>query len=190
MQKKYEITEQLAKKIVEDIKSASGYGANVIGPDGIILYSFEPARIGTFHEGGYQVITGTVEEMAITDEMAATMKGTKGGYIGAIKMDGLRVAAIGIRGDSIASKPIQKMAELAARESLLRDAESFKEREKVREMEVTIVDIAERMRILSMNGSIQAAKLGEKGQAFKIVVAEMRKLAEQIHQIVGQRWGD
>ena len=98
-----------------------------------------------------------------------------------------RIAAVGIRGDPVHSKPIQKMAELAARESILRDAETTEERKKVLEMQANIEDIAERMRILSMNGSIQAAKLGEKGQAFKIVVGEMRKLAEQIHQIVATR---
>lgn len=189
MQTRYEITPKIAQKIVSDIKTASGFGANVIGPDGIVIASFDPARVGTFHEGGYRVITGAVDELAITDEMAATMKGTKSGYIGSIRIEGQRVAAVGIRGDVIQSKPIQKMAELAARETLLRESESHEERKKVREMEATIVDIAERMRILSMNGSIQAAKLGEKGQAFKIVVAEMRKLAEQIHQIVGHNYG-
>lgn len=187
MQTKYEITTELAQRIVSDIMTASGFGANVIGPDGIVIASFDPARVGTFHEGGHRVITGAVDELAITDEMAATMKGTKSGYIGAIKIGGQRVAAVGIRGDSVQSKPIQKMAELAVRETLLRDADNHEERRKVLEMQSTIVDIAERMRILSMNGSIQAAKLGEKGQAFKIVVAEMRKLAEQIHQIVGSR---
>jgi len=187
MENKFEITPVLAKKIVSDIMTASGSGANVIGPDGMVIASFDPSRVGTFHEGGHRVLTGTADELAITDEMAAAMKGTKSGYIGAIRIGGQRVAAVGIRGDAAQVKPIQKMAELAVRETLLREAEIQLERHKVREMGAEIVNIAEQMRIIAMNGSIQAAKLGQKGDAFKVVVAEMRKLAEQIHQVVGAK---
>ncbi len=184
MKENYAINPELAKKIVTDIQSAAGADANVIGAGGIIIASFDPLRVGTVHEGGQRIMNGEVDEVAITTEMALSMKGVKAGYNGVIRVNGHRVAAIGIRGDPEQTRPLVRMAELAIREEILREMEFLKERELVRSMEAQIVDIAERMKVLSLNGSIQAAKLGEKGRAFKIVVAEMRKLAEQINDII------
>jgi hypothetical protein len=45
-----------------------------------------------------------------------------------------------------------------------------------------IMDIAEQMKVLSLNGSY-SRKIA-KGKAFKIVVAEMRKLAEKINEVL------
>jgi len=36
------------------------------------------------------------------------------------------------------------------------------------------------MQILSLNGAVLAARLGDKGRGFKVVVSEMRELAAQI----------
>jgi methyl-accepting chemotaxis protein len=47
-------------------------------------------------------------------------------------------------------------------------------------------DIAERMAILSLNGSIQAARLGEKGGPFKVVAHEMQSLAGEIGELINQ----
>lgn len=184
MRNDYAINPELAKKIVIDIRTAAGADANVIGAGGIIIASFDPLRVGTVHEGGQRIMSGETDEVAITTEMALTMKGVKAGYNGAITVNGHRVGAVGIRGDPEQTKPLVRMAELAIREEILREMEFVKERQLVRSMEAQIVDIAERMKVLSLNGSIQAAKLGDKGRAFKIVVGEMRKLAEQINDII------
>ena len=184
MNDSYSIKEELARKIVADIKSVSGADANVIGARGVIVASYDPARVGTVHEGGRRIMEGELEEIAITPEAAKTMQGTRAGYNGVVKIDGQRVAVIGIVGDPAVVRPLQKMAELAVREELRREIETRRERRIVRDMESQIVDIAERMKVLSLNGSIQAAKLGDKGKSFKIVVAEMRKLAEQINEVI------
>lgn len=180
----YELSPELARRIVADIKTAAGCNANIIGDGGTIVASYDRSREGTVHEGGRRIMEGLVDEIAITPEMAESMKGTLPGYNGVVKIDGRRVAAIGISGDPAVVRPLQQMAAIALREEMTRDAEIQREREIVRDMEKQIVDIAERMKVLSLNGSIQAAKIGEKGRAFKIVVAEMRKLAEQINEII------
>lgn len=180
----YELSPELARRIVADIKTAAGCNANIIGDGGTIVASYDRSREGTVHEGGRRIMEGLVDEIAITPEMAEGMKGTLPGYNGVVKIDGRRVAAIGISGDPAVVRPLQQMAAIALREEMTRDAEIQREREIVRDMEKQIVDIAERMKVLSLNGSIQAAKIGEKGRAFKIVVAEMRKLAEQINEII------
>jgi carbohydrate diacid regulator len=182
----FTIKPELAHKIVTDIKTVSGADANVIDQRGIIIASYDPNRVGTIHEGGKRIMDGEVDEIAITPEMAATMKGTRPGYNGVIKLNGQRIAVIGIAGDPQIVKPLQKMAEIAVKEEIQREIETEQERQIVRDMENQIIDIAERMKVLSLNGSIQAAKLGDKGRSFKIVVAEMRKLAEQINEIITQ----
>lgn len=181
----YTISKEQAARIVAVIKAAADADANVIGEGGAILASFDSARIGTIHEAGKRIMGGEIDEVAITVETAATLKGTRPGYNGVVKVDGRRVAVIGIRGDPEKVKPIQKMAEIALREEICRETAIARERAKVKDVEDRITDIAERMKVLSLNGSIQAAKIGEKGKSFKIVVAEMRKLAEQINEVIG-----
>lgn len=185
MSKTYKISRDLAARIVSDIKTAANADANVIGEGGYILASYDPKRVGNFHEGGKRILNGDVDEISVTAEVAASMQGMRTGYIGVVKAEGQRVAAIAITGDPDAAKPIQKMAEIALREEIRREMEISREREVVQAMESKIMDIAERMKVLSLNGSIQAAKIGESGKSFKIVVAEMRKLAEQINEVIG-----
>jgi methyl-accepting chemotaxis protein len=55
-------------------------------------------------------------------------------------------------------------------------------------MKAEIREVAAQMQVISINGSIQAAKLGEKGNAFKIIVTEMRRLADQIKQITDKNY--
>lgn len=184
MEDRYTLKQELARQIVANIKAVANADANVIGQGGVIIASYDPARVGTVHEGGRRIMDGEVDEIAITTETASSLKGTRPGYNGVIKLDGRRLAVIGIAGDPERVRPLQKMAEIAVREEIRRETELGQEREIVRGMEAQIVDIAERMKVLSLNGSIQAAKLGEKGKSFKIVVAEMRKLAEQINEII------
>jgi carbohydrate diacid regulator len=180
----YKLTRELAARIVSDIKTAANADANIIGEGGYVLASYDPKRVGDMHEGGRRILAGETDEIAITSAVAATLQGARTGYIGVVKVDGERVAAIGITGDPETTKPIQKMAEIALREEIRREVEIHREREVVRSMEAQIMDIAERMKVLSLNGSIQAAKIGESGKSFKIVVAEMRKLAEQINEVI------
>ncbi len=167
-------------RVVSLVHEATGYGVNIMGEGGRILASSDPARVGTIHDGGRQVMSGQVEEVAIDAETAATMKGVKPGYMGAVRMDGRLVACIGIGGDPVVVKPFQKMAALALRQELDRDRLAKRERDLLEDVRRDIGDIAERMQILSLNGAVLAARLGEKGRGFKVVVSEMRDLAAQI----------
>ncbi len=169
---------------MSDIRTAAGADANIIGEGGYILASYDPQRVGNFHEGGKRILSGELDEISVTKDVAASMQGMRTGYVGVVKVEGQRVAAIAITGDPETAKPIQKMAEIALREDIRREMEIHREREIVRAMETQIMDIAEQMKVLSLNGSIQAAKIGEGGKAFKIVVAEMRKLAEKINEVI------
>ena len=50
----------------------------------------------------------------------------------------------------------------------------------------TITDISSQTNLLALNASIEAARAGEEGRGFAVVAEEIRKLAEQTNQAVGQ----
>ncbi len=167
-------------RIVSMVNEASGHTVNVMGTGGRILASTDPARIGTIHDGAKRIMAGDVNEIAIDQEMAQSMQGVRPGYTGAVHLDGRLVACIGIGGEPSEVKPLQKMAALALRQEMERERLAQRERDLLGGVRRDIGDIAERMQVLSLNGAVLAARLGEKGHGFKIVVAEMRNLAAQI----------
>ena len=170
------------KHIVMLVHEATGHGVIVTGEGGRILASSDPARIGNIHEGGKRIMAGELADIAIDSVMATTMQGVKPGYTGPVRLGGKLVACIGIGGDPSEVKPFQKMAALALQQEMERERVSTRERELLVSVRQDIGDIAERMQVLSLNGAVLAARLGEKGRGFKIVVAEMRNLATQIGQ--------
>ncbi|NLJ47029.1 MAG: hypothetical protein GX430_10760 [Treponema sp.] len=75
---------------------------------------------------------------------------------------------------------MQKLAALVLLQELEREGQADRERRLLAEIRADINDIAERMGVLAINGAVLAARSGEAGRGFKIVVAEMRNLASQI----------
>lgn len=178
------LTSAMAGRIADLVHGATGRNVNVMGEGGRILASSDPKRVGTVHEGARTIMAGELDEIAISPEMAATMAGVKPGYNGAVFFEGVRVACIGVSGDPELVKPFQKMAAVVLRQEFERLALSERERRLSAEVRDQIGDIAERMLVLSLNGAVIAARLGEAGKGFKIVVSEMRGLASQIGERV------
>jgi carbohydrate diacid regulator len=167
-------------KVVAMVHEATGLIVNIMGDGGRILASSMPERIGSIHEGASRIMAGTVEEIAIDEMMATTMKGVRPGFTGAVRLNGRLVGCIGIGGNPESVKPLQKLAVLALKQEIEQAHTSEREKRLVSEIRHDIGDIAERMQILSLNGAVLAARLGASGHGFKIVVAEMRVLAAQI----------
>ncbi len=166
--------------IVTLVHDASGHPVVVMVEGGRILAASDQARVGTIHEGAKRIMAGEVSEIAIDAEMTKTMQGVRPGYTGPVFFDGKLVACIGVGGDPVEVKPFQKLAALALRQEIERGHLAVRERSLFDDVRHDIGDIAERMQVLSLNGAVLAARLGEKGHGFKIVVAEMRNLAAQI----------
>ena len=184
MASEYRISAEHAARIVKNLREASGSNVNVIGEGGVILASSSPERVGTVHEGGKRIMAGDCDEIAISAEMAAAMPGTRPGYNGVVMIGDRRVAVIGISGDPEILRPLTKVAAIAVREEVLNAARHREEIRRIVSMKAQVADVAERMKVVALNGSILAAKLGDKGRSFKIVVAEIKKLAEGINQLI------
>jgi len=180
MSESRDISLAVCLRIVALVHEASGHTINIMVDGGRILASSDQARIGTIHDGAKRIMAGEVPEIAIDTEMARTMQGVRPGYTGAVQFDGSLVACIGVGGDPVEVKPLQKMAALMLRQEMDRERLALREQFLYDDVRRDIGDIAERMQVLSLNGAVLAARLGEKGHGFKIVVAEMRTLAAQI----------
>ncbi len=180
----YSLSKELSERVVSIIHEITNGDVNIMTGNGVIIASADPRRVGTIHEGGARIMRGECKEIAITPEMVQTIKGAKAGYNGRIRYKGQLIGCIGIGGDPEVVKPLQKMATVIVEEILSKEEERNKEKAIRREAVTRISNIAETMMVLSLNGTIQAAKIGNKGDAFKVVAAEMRELAESINEAI------
>jgi len=174
----------LCGRIVHLVHDAAGYNINIMGSGGVIIASSDPARVGKVHDGARRIMAGEISEIAIDPESAEKMSGVKPGYNGGVRYKGRLVACIGISGDPSVVKPVQKMAEVVLVQEMDRLSLAHRDEALLSDVKAGISDIAEQMQVISLNGAVIAARLGEKGLGFKVVVGEMRRLAAQVAEKV------
>ena len=90
------ISKHLAQQIVEAIHDVIKRDINLIDHQGCIIGSTDKARLGSFHEAGFQAVR-TARPVAADD--GSGYKGTRPGMNYPIFMDQQAIAAIGITGD-------------------------------------------------------------------------------------------
>lgn len=114
-----DISRKTAQQIVDTVKEICGYNINFINSSGIIIASTDPARIGTFHEGGKHVIrTGEPLEVFENDAFHGTQKGLNLPVL----HNGSPAAVIGISGSPEEVRPYARLAERITR-LILREQE-------------------------------------------------------------------
>ena len=180
----YTITRELSDKVVSIIHNITGEIVNIMVEGGRILSSSDPARIGTVHEGGARIMNREVSEIAITHEMAGTVKGAKPGYNGGIYYRNRLIGCLGIGGDPDVVKTPSEDGYRHRQRNHRPEEQSLAEKKLRDEAVSRINNIAENMTVLSLNGSIQAAKIGSSANGFKVVAVEMRNLAASINEAV------
>ena len=186
LQHQCKIPLELAEKVIKELHKITGNKVNFMGGNGIITASAQKERIGTVHEGGRIIMSGEQDEIAITGEMAKTMKGALPGYNGVIKYRGDRVGCIGIGGEPDQVKPLQKLAEIIIIEELERRNDQNERQKILHEIIENVTDISDRMGVTALNGTIQSSRLGNAGDPFKVVAQEMKSLAVEISKLVTQ----
>lgn len=121
------LSKSSAQQIVEEIGKLVKQNINLMDETGHIIASNDPARIGTFHEGAYQIITRHLTELYITAELEKTMPLVRKGINLPIEAEGKVMGVIGITGDYDEvikyGQIVKKMAEILIRERINLDAE-------------------------------------------------------------------
>ena len=121
------ISKSSAQQIVEEIGKLVKQNINLMDETGHIIASNDPARIGNFHEGAYQIITRHLDELYITPELERTLPLVRKGINLPIEVDGEVMGVIGITGDYDEvikyGQIVKKMAEILIRERLSMDAQ-------------------------------------------------------------------
>lgn len=114
-----EISKKTAQQIVDSVKDVCGHDVNFIRPDGSILASTNPERVGTYHEIGHRAAQGGEPiEVMENDSFYGTQQGVNLPF----SHHGTIVAVIGITG---VPEEVRKYAYLAQRITalLLREQE-------------------------------------------------------------------
>lgn len=97
------------------------------------------------------------------------------------------VLQLTIQGNKVMEESIEKMALI---DENVRDAvdkvQGFNEHSKeISKLIKVISDIAEQTNLLSLNAAIEAARAGEHGKGFAVVAGEVKKLAEEVSNSIG-----
>jgi hypothetical protein len=106
----YIIEPIFAQELVELINKETQQNAHIFGEEGKIIATTQPERLGTIHAGARDIMSGKINFIAITEEMAKTMSGTKPGFSVGIDSKNVRIGAIGISGDPQLMRPIAMIA--------------------------------------------------------------------------------
>jgi hypothetical protein len=225
------IDTKFAQGLVELIYKETNQNAHIFGEGGKIIATTQPERLGTIHSGAKDIMAGKIDHIAITEEMAKTMSGTRPGFSVGIHSKNLCIGAIGISGDPQQMKPIAMITShvivseyerkvfmdnmnimantinhslqesSAALEEI--SSSSKKQEETVDDLNFKVLEaknnvmktnqiidliqkISKQTKILGINASIEAARLGSDGKGFDIVANEVRKLAESTATSVSQ----
>lgn len=121
---KHRVPKELAERVVQMIYEVTGNNVNFMGEGGEIIATKQPERLGSIHAGAQKIMAGEVDEVPISVEDASRMQGVKPGYNGVIKHKGERIGCIGISGDPVQVKPLQKMAAIIVIEEIEKQAAS------------------------------------------------------------------
>lgn len=128
--KSQEFPIELADSIVKSLHEVTGDNVNFMGQDGRIIASIQKERIGSIHDGAKRIMSGVVDELAITIEDAKQLSGVMPGYNGVVFFEGKRIGCIGLSGDPEMMKPLQQLGAIIVKS----EYEKFllnQEREKV-----------------------------------------------------------
>lgn len=107
---------ELAEKIVEMLHKVTRGNVNFMDQEGIIIATMQHERLKTVHEGARKIMSGEIDELAISMDVAQKLSGVIPGYNGVVLYKGERLACIGLSGDPEMMRPLQQLAAIIVKE--------------------------------------------------------------------------
>ena len=121
------LSDAIAREIVEELSEVTALNINIMNADGHIIASKDPARIGSFHEGAYQIVTQNLPQMVI--HSGDQRKGVRPGLNYPIRIEEKTVGVLGITGefDEIvdSARIINRMTELLLQNAHTTEQQQF-----------------------------------------------------------------
>ena len=163
------ISRNSAQQIVEEIGDLVKQNINLMDETGHIIASNDPTRIGKFHPGVYDVLTGHLTELYITKEWEESDSRVRRGINLPIEVEGQLEGVIGITGlyhEVIQyGQIVKKMAEILIKERTAMDEQRLDQRIRTRFLEEWIIG----------NGLANLQSLSERGLSLGIDIRVPRR---------------
>lgn len=173
-----EMTARLGEMTLRTATASDGLGEMV----GAMLEAVNVQSAGTSQQAAaINETTSTLEEIRAISRQ--TMEKAE-----ALGSTAERTRTQGERGAEIVSRTVRGMEQVRAQvgdiaEKILALSEQTHQ---IGEITGTVNSLAQQLKMLSLNASIEAAKAGEAGRGFAVVAAEVKELAEQSQQATVQ----
>lgn len=155
---------EIAQHVVQMLNQVTGGNVNFMTEGGVIIATMQPERLGQIHEGARKIMSGAVDELAITIEDAQKMQGVMPGYNGVVRYKGKRIGCIGLSGDPEKMRPLQKLAAIIAAEEYSKFLSTHRSREILENVVKEIESISAAIQQISA-GSINVANQSKEVEA-------------------------
>lgn len=174
---------EIADRIVHMLHQVTGENVNFMGQGGIIIATMQPARLGQVHEGARRIMSGEINELAISVEEAEKLEGTLPGYNGVILYSGKRLGCIGLTGDPKQMRPLQQLATIIVREEYQKYRTEKRKQETLENVVMEIGEISSAMQQIS-SGSENVLQHSQKIEDMTNHAEESIKNVNQVIQTV------
>ncbi len=185
MDEKNDFPVEIAEKIVQMLHQVTNKNVNFMGQGGVIIATMQPQRLGQVHEGARRIMSGEINELAISVEEAQNLEGTLPGYNGVVMYSGKRLGCIGLTGDPIQMRPLQQLATIIVREEYQKYRTDKRKQEIIENVVNKVSEISTTMQQIS-SGSEDVLQHSQKIEGMTNHAEESIKNVNQVVKTVKQ----